>query len=433
MTFPELKSLLVGEKVYEGNALYTGLVDSVAPLAGWFDGLLDFVFGRSLLARHLLAFVIVFIQASYLGIVFANKKAFAENTYIPSLVYVILFSFSFDNISLTPELIASGLMLPALKNLFNEIEFREQRNESIFNLGLYISIASLFSLAYALFIFGAFVTLIIYTRSSTRKYVLLFFGFLLPHLLLASSYYLMDGLTELWAYYYLPNLSFQNESYISAMSLLVLGALPLLFLFTAFFMMKREARLSKYQAQLVQSMVIWIVIAFIQALYSKGLRPQSFISLLPPLTFFISHFLLLVRRRWLGEAFVWILLIGTTSVTYASRYDFIKQVRYTNLIVPQAVEGVSGKRLLVLDDDWAAYRDNKLATPFLNWQLSEEIFSQPDYYDNLLKVYDGFTEDPPEIIRDRNNMLKPFLDRIPALNKLYYKNGIYYNRRSINN
>jgi hypothetical protein len=155
--------------------------------------------------------------------------------------------------------------------------------------------------------------------------------------------------------------------------------------------------------------------------------------LLPPLTFFITHFLLLVRRRWLAEAFVWVLLIGTSTVAYASRYNLIKQVNYANLLVTEPASTLSAKRLLVLDDDWAVYRDNELATPFLNWQLSEEIFSQPEYYDNLLKVYDGFIADPPEIIRDKNNMLKPFLDRIPALNKLYYKNGIYYNRRSVSN
>jgi hypothetical protein len=262
---------------------------------------------------------------------------------------------------------------------------------------------------------------------------MLIFGFLLPHLLLASSYYLIDGLPELWSYYYLPNLRFQRDAYVTSISLLILGALPLMFLLQALFMMTREARLSKYQAQLVQSMVIWFVLAFIQALYSKGLHPQSFISLLPPLTFFITHFLLLVRRRWLAEAFVWVLLIGTSTVAYASRYNLIKQVNYANLLVTEPASTLSAKRLLVLDDDWAVYRDNELATPFLNWQLSEEIFSQPEYYDNLLKVYDGFIADPPEIIRDKNNMLKPFLDRIPALNKLYYKNGIYYNRRSVSN
>ncbi len=55
------------------------------PLAAWFNAFLDLCFGRSVLARHIVAFLLIFLQASYLGIVFSSKKAFAENTYIPSL------------------------------------------------------------------------------------------------------------------------------------------------------------------------------------------------------------------------------------------------------------------------------------------------------------------------------------------------------------
>ena len=236
----------------EGNVLYLELVDSVAPLAAWFNGLMDIVFGRSVLARHILAFFIIFLQSCYIGMVFANKRAFAENSYIPSLVSAILFNFSFDTICLTPELVGAGFLLPALNNLFKEIEFREQRDESIFNLGLYISLASLFSFSYSVYLIGVIITLTIFTRSSPRKYFLMIFGFVLPHLLLISSFYLMDGLTPVLDYYYIPNLQIGSNPYISASSVWVLAALPLAFLFISLVMMNRDARFSKYQSQLVQ-------------------------------------------------------------------------------------------------------------------------------------------------------------------------------------
>jgi len=207
LTYPELKNFIIGEKVYEGNSLYTEVIDSVGPLSGWIDGLLHFCFGRSLLARHILAFFIIFFQASYLGVIFSNQKAFAEGTYIPSLIYAIACCFSFDNLSLTPELLGAGALLPALNNLFKEIEFREQRSESIFNLGLFISIASLFTFSYSVFLLGAIITLAFFTRSTLRKYILLVVGFLLPHLLLFAMYYLKDGVSDLWQFFYLPNLT----------------------------------------------------------------------------------------------------------------------------------------------------------------------------------------------------------------------------------
>jgi hypothetical protein len=83
ITYPELKSILLGKKVHEGSSLYIDIVDGTAPLAGWFDSLFYLVFGKSLLARHILVFLIVFIQAVYLGVVFINKKAFSELSFFP--------------------------------------------------------------------------------------------------------------------------------------------------------------------------------------------------------------------------------------------------------------------------------------------------------------------------------------------------------------
>lgn len=428
ITYPELKSILVGEKVHEGNALYLELIDSVPPLAAWTDGFFEVLFGRSLLARRILAFLLVFLQASYLGIVFANKKAFAENTYIPSLIFIILFAFSFDTLALTPELIGSGFLLPALNNLFKEIEFREQRNESIFNLGLYISLASLFSFSYSLFLIGVLFTLIIFTRSSARKYLLLIFGFVLPHLLLASGYYLMDGLAQLWQYYYIPNLSVHATRYMPTSGLWLLGALPLAYLAISFVMMTREARLSKYQTQLVQSMFFWVFFSFLQVLYSKDLRPQNFVTVIPGITFFITHFLLLIRRKKFPEIHLWILLVGIVTISYLARYQQISNVDYHRLFVPDPESTFADQRILVLDNEWNTYKTHHLATPFLDWNLASEIFAHPDYYENILIVSGGIEDDPPDIIRDKNGLLKPFLDRIPELQKKYIKKGGYYIR-----
>jgi len=432
LTYPELRSIVIGEKVSDGNLMYVEVIDSIAPLAAWFNGLMDVLFGRSVLARHIVAFFLIFLQASYIGVVFANKRAFAENTYIPSLIAGILFIFSFDTICLTPELAGAWFLLPALNNLFKEIEFREQRDESIFNLGVYISLASLFSFSYSVYLVGVVITLIIFTRSSARKYFLLVFGFLLPHLLFMSSFYLVDGLTPLMEYYYLPNLQFNSTPYISIRSLWVLGALPLTFLFISFVMMNRDARFSKYQSQLVQCMFLWLIFSVLQVLYSKDLRPQNLITLIPSLCFFITHFLLLIRRKRIAEAYVWILLLGTVSVSYFARFNLLPSVSYHLLFVPDVKPTAQKSSVLVLDNDWSIYRHHSLASPFFNWNLSHEIFGNPQYYENVIRVYDGLKSDPPDIIRDKDGLLHPFLERIPEIRKLYNKDGIYYTKKVSN-
>jgi hypothetical protein len=421
ITFPELNGMLVGEKINEGHSLYIDIVDSTAPLAAWCEAFFEMIFGRSVTARHIIAFLVIFFQAVYLGIVFINKKAFSETTFIPSLVFVILFAFSYDTLSLTPELLGSGFLLLALNNLFKEVEFREQRDESIFNLGLFISLASLFSFSFVVFLVGAIVILGIFTRLELRKYFLMIFGFLLPHLLMISIFYLRNGLPSLMEFYYLPNLSFASWSYLPARSLWILSILPLLYLVVSFVILNREARFTKYQSQLVQAMFLWMVFAMLQVFYSKGIRPQSFITLIPGISFFVSHFLLMIRRRKFAEISLWVLLIGLVTINYVSRYDKLNAVRYHGLTVQESKRAseFKGEKILVLDYDPGAYRFNVQGTVFLNWSLSRKVFEHPEFYENVVRVNEAFQEDAPDVVLDPGNLFKGYLDRIPNLKTRY--------------
>src|SRR5690606_3356053 len=110
------------------------------------------------------------------------------------------------------------------------------RDESIFNVGICISLASLFAFSFVVYLFCAIVILLVFTRSTVRKHLLLIFGFLLPHLLTLSIAYLSDSTRELWNYFYLPNLSFERVRFVDAETLLTLAAIPLLYFSISLFM-----------------------------------------------------------------------------------------------------------------------------------------------------------------------------------------------------
>jgi hypothetical protein len=257
---------------------------------------------------------------------------------------------------------------------------------------------------------------------------LMIVGFLLPHLVIVSIYYLAGGLGDVWKYYYLPNLDFSSIHYISLKSILWLGALPIFFLFISLVMLNREARLTKYQSQLVQALFVWLVFSFLQVLYAKDLRPQSFITLVPGFSFFMAHYFLLIRRKRLAEISLWMLLLSIVSISYLARYNKLENVDYSALRVPKTKSEITDKRILVLDHDLEIYKDNRSATPFVNWTLSKEIFESADYYENVVEVSRGIKEDQPDLIRDKDDLLKPFLARIPELREMYTKNGIYYSK-----
>ncbi len=420
LTYPELKNFIWGERVHEGFLPFTGIVDSVAPLNAWFQGLLDLVFGRSLLARHIVAFVLIFLQSAFFGVLLIDKKVFTENTYIPSLLFSLLFLFSFDTLSLTGELLGSGVLLFALNKLYKELEFRAQLDETIFKLGLFISIASLFSFSFFIFFPGAIILLILFTRSTLRTYLLLSTGFLLPHLLLISVYFLLGATDSIWAYYYVPGFSFYDSKLIGVKSMVILSSIPLAFLLLSFVVLNRESRLTKYQSQLVQLMFLWTLFAFAHAFFTHDFRPQSFIALIPGFSFFITHLFLTIRRkRFLAIGF-WIFFLGITAPYYLIKYKIIDAVSYDELVAKAPPAGwVEGKRILLLGNEIEGYRKNKLATPFFNWELSAEIFEQPDRYKHIITINKYFERDAPEIIIDNNSLMPKVFERLPQWKEKY--------------
>ncbi len=420
LTVPELKSMVIGEKINDGLSSYTELIDSTPPLTMWINSLVDMVFGRSLMARHILAFFLLFFQSAYLGIIFIDKKVFTENTFIPTVVFSILAFFSFDTLALSGELYGAGFLLLALNSLFKEIEFKVQRDETVFNLGLFISLASLCSFANTMYLLAALGILAFYTRSTPRKYLLMVFGFLLPHALLSSVYFLRGEMAMLWENYYVPNFNFQSSSYIGIRSLLMLGAVPLFYLVVSVVILNREARFSKYQSQLLQAMFLWLISSFPLIAFSRDLRPQNLIVLIPGFSFFITHLLLLIRRRRFAEVNLWVLLISVVTISYLSRYGKLGSVDYGSLVL-ETQHGAPAKKVLMLEDNIAVYASNKMSTGFFDWKLSRSVFENPDVYDNVLLVRQSFVNDPPDEIIDPNNLLSAFFSRIPELQKQYVK------------
>jgi hypothetical protein len=172
-------------------------------------------------------------------------------------------------------------------------------------------------------------------------------------------------------------------------------------------------------------MFFWMIFSFLQILYSKDLRPQSFITLIPSFSFYIAHFLLLIRRKKFAEISLWVLLISIVSVGYLARYNKIPSVHYSDLFVGESKwsKTVSDKKVLMLGDDFSIYKNNTLGSGFLNWRLSREIIEQPDYYENIVLINNSFRNDFPEVIIDPSNLMPYVFDRSPILKAKYSASG----------
>ncbi len=420
LTLQELKDMVLGEALNDGRVLYLQLIDDSPWLAALFAKWIEFIFGRSLSARHLFALLILFFQASYFALALIRNKAYNESNYLAALIFAILCFFSFDMLSLSRELIASTFLLFALNILFKEIEFKVQRDETVLNIGVFIGIASLFVFSYALFLLGALVILYAFARISLRKALLVVFGFVFPHSLLFCLYFFRDGLPQLCDFFYNTNFTFHTIAFVSWKSLVWLGGVILLFFFFSLVMLNREARFTRYQSQLLQVMMLWVLIATIQITITRERTPHSFITFIPPLTYFISHYILLIRRKWIAEIMLWVFLFSVLGVSFAARAGKIKAVDYSNLFVPaSANKSLVEKKVLVLADDWGSYENNKVGSYFLNWDLSKEIFEHPEFYENIILINESFQSFPPDVIIDRNGLMEKVFVRLPLLKTQY--------------
>ncbi len=431
LTIGELKNALLGEAISSGQTMYVEVYDDTPPLAAAFFGLTDLIFGRSYLALQMVAFLILFFQAAYFAMVLINNKAYEENTYLPALIFGLLALLSFDFVSFSAELLASTFLLFTLNNLFKEIEFRVQRDETVLNIGLTLGLASLLVFSYALFLPAVIFLLAAFARLSVRKVLLLMFGFILPHGFLTVLYLSWGNAALLWQHFYLPNFVFSKQALISWGSLFFIGAVPLAYFLFSLIMLNRVARFTRYQSQLLQVLFIWMAPCAMVLIFTKELTPHSLLVLLPTLTYFITHYFLLIRRRWISEIMLWLFVGSLISICLLSRYNHIGRIDYSGLFVSSKEHyPFKGKKVTVLSNDLSVYRDNVLGGYFLNWKLSKDLFENLMYYENVIVLNNAFQSNPPDVIIDKSNLMEGVLKRIPSLRKQYRKEGDHYIRIS---
>jgi hypothetical protein len=332
-------------------------------------------------------------------------------------------------LSLSGELLASTFLLFALNNLFKEVEFKIQQDSILLNLGLYLGIASLIVFSYSVFLPGTMIILTIFTRLTVRKMLLLIFGFVLPHALLIVAYFVGGNFSSLWNNFYMGN-EWMSNNQITLSSMVYLSVIPIAYFIFSLIMLNREARLTKYQSQLLQIMFIWLLIAIAEIIFSGKMSPARVITFAPPLAYFTSHYFLLIRRKWIGEMMIGLFIGGILITGYLARYQKIEAIEYKNLFPAQSTyaDQIKGKRVLVLGTDWGLYESNQLASYFFDWQLAEQVFAEPDYFENVVLVDKSFKQDAPEIIVDRNDLMSKMMERIPRLRAAYMKQGDLYIR-----
>lgn len=422
LTLPELSYMLVGEKIVDGSLLYAQIWDNIAPLSASVYAMLDYFFGRSQLSYQIVAYLLTCFQVLTFNRMLISAKAFPENTMIPGLIYGTMATVCYDMVTLTPFLLGLTFILLAFKKLFSHIEVRAKYDEDILYIGLYIGLASLCYLPFCLFTLTVLFILTLFTATTTRRYMLTLYGFLLP-CLLASAYFYLTNRLEAFIYSYFSPFTLTGRTWhISLKDALRLFVAPLAFWLPALFKTLFEARLTNYQSRLARTVLVWTITAFFFIFIADQNSPAVFMVIIPPIAFYITHYFLM-KRKGIAAELSFLLFAGLSISTYFLTLsdswfnDYFDDEKY--LVKQEEYREYDNKKLLVLSSDIDPYFNAQPATPFLNWQLSKPLFTHLNYYDNLTILYTGIKRDWPELIIDPDHIMEKVLAKMPELAKMY--------------
>lgn len=145
------------------------------------------------------SFFFMLLQAFMFNRVIADKSIVDRNSWLPALIFIVLISSSFNLFGLQPIWFANFFMLIALDKVF-EVFNEDSVNIEIFNVGLFISIASLFYFPATLFIILLISALVLYYQLNLRAILASIGGLILPWIFVILYYYWFDLLGEKLVY-----------------------------------------------------------------------------------------------------------------------------------------------------------------------------------------------------------------------------------------
>jgi hypothetical protein len=442
---PELNWTLVAERMSEGYALYTQIWDSVSPLSALVFWLIHEAFGKSALAHQIIAGLLVFIQAIIFNQILQNQRVYLEITLIPALLYGVLMSTFLDFYILSPPLLANTFLLLVIRYIFAQVG--EKRQSTVFEIGAYIGLATLFYLPSFLLLAVPILGFVLFTGIQLRDYLLMLFSFLFTLSVAFLSFYFTDSEYEFYLSFFAPLFNFSPYFLLNFGQMGLLFALPLLLVIFNFLKAPQYRRYTNYQNRCQTIMNLWVIVALFTIFLSDKISVYSFALAIPAVVFLLTHYFLMLRSSLLAELVFTILLGINVFFTYTTLYQiplnfeipwvdwgkFSLNIDAKRLIakpLPQSAQ-LTNRKILVMGNDMSAYLTARAATPYLDWQLSQRHFGNMDKYNILIDIYQNFQKELPDIIIDEDGNTQKVFQKIPLLAQKYEKipNTNFYRRK----
>lgn len=426
ITLPEIEWNTVGQKLAAGGELYVDIFYPIGPLSAQIYRLIAYISPDNFILYRILGLLLVIMQASILNFQMIRFKAYNQNTYVPSLIYVALMLGMEDFITLSPQLMGLSFVIPATGIVFKLIEGRRRSDEDFLKIGVLSGFSVLFYPLYIIFIFPLLIALLFFTNTLLRRYLVLIAGIALPVFLTWLKYYWYGQLDLFYFNLKFLFLSKNDVALLSWDNLLLLMIIPVLFLIYSFIRIMQSSAFVNYQVRLQKFYFLYTIFGLLIIIMDYHQASYILIVLIPVATFFVSHLFLMIKNTLISEiiflTFLGLLIFQNLSISIdpssdRRMLDFTGQYLMGDGVNDLAIDS----RILVLGNDTRKYYRNRLATPYLSWTIFQNQVDQLDDYGMIIDVYENFMKDLPEMIIDDRKVMPVLLLRMPELAHLYRK------------
>ena len=416
----ELKYYLLGQKLNEGFRMYQDIRDNSGPLTAGFFQLIQFLDIPISWNAYWSTSIILF-QAIVFQRTINRYELMPPLGNMPFFIYTLFLHISLD--FWVPSAALLGLTFLILS--WREI-IRQQStllvDDRVFLIGLFIGAAGLCYPTYYLFIFWGFLSLLFYSGINLRQMLLVLVGFLIVNGITALLYAYNGNLSYLIEVFEKSALVFQTPAWADIKHIASTYVPALVLGFYGLWTVIQRPKIKSNGQKAQQTNFIWIVISFFAAFTLPANYSHNFLFILPALVYFTLNLFFLLKRYWIQELIL-IAIMGSVWFSWQSEWENSSYNRVQAGKLP-----IKNERLMVLGGQIDEYQMNQMSGPFVNWELSNDLFLEMNTYQTVVKLQRYLEMDSPTYIYDpagnfpRMRFYLPYLqDKYVEVQKHLYK------------
>lgn len=250
------------------------------------------------LAPTLLTLVLLSIQAVLINVLVSNHRLASEVSLFPGLFYILIASALPSFLCLSPIHLANTFLIIALGILMATYK-QSSCADLIFNVGLWLGVASLFYPPFLLFIFVGMAGLNVLRAYKIRERLMILAGMATPYFLAALYCFWNNELALFLDLQFFKPFEFWSFAKYEAWELVVELAFWFLLILITLGSIGAYNFKMQLQVQKKISIVYWaLLIGGLTTCFQKGVSIEHLLVTVVPLGILISFNFILVSRRW---------------------------------------------------------------------------------------------------------------------------------------